>query len=398
MTLDRIERWFEERLVPAAEKGLPGMFLPGRDLFCFKAEGGGGGELRLRGESPRYSAMVLIGAQALEGAREEWEGIPLRRVRKALLEWARGGAEPGDLGLVLLALLGGGGEGVEETLERILADRGSFLDRGKGFTTMEMGWLLWGLAAAWRAGAGGGSLEETALALGERLLSCQRERAGLFSFGADLRRKNLHAALRDRRLGSFASQVYPILGLAELARASGERGFAAAAVRCADRVRALQGPQGQWWWIYHAGKGRVALKYPVYSVHQDSMGPMALLAAGGAEEYGEAVLAGLEWFDGRPEVPGPSLVDPEKGFIVRAVQRDDPDSTGKLGLGKGELRRLALAAWTGREDRRPAGRLVLCPECRPYHLGWILYARALLAREREKVRSSPDPDPGPRLP
>ncbi len=379
----RIREWYDRRLVPAAEKGLRSMFLPGRNLFCFKATGGAGEELKIRGESPRYTAMALLGIHSLAGPGEEWEGIPLGRIREALLSWARRDAEPGDLGLVLLACLAGGGDGAEETARRILSARGSFLDPGTGFTTMEMGWLLWGLAAALEGGLGLEGLEETARGVAERLLGCQRERAGLFSFGADLRRKNLHAARWDSRLGSFACQVYSILGLARLGKATGERKYAVAAGRCADRVRSLQGPQGQWWWVYHAGRGKIALKYPVYSVHQDAMGPMALLAAeGGEEEFGEAILAGLDWLEKSPEAGEGAILDEEKGFILRAVQRDDPAGTGKLGLGKGERFRLGVAAWTGLEDRRPAGDLVLCPECRPYHLGWIFLARSMLGRPR----------------
>ncbi len=378
MTKERIRRWFDERLAAPVEKGLRSMFLPGRDLFCFKVLGGGGEEWKVQGESPRYTAMALAGIFSSAGPLDEWAGIPLGRARDALLEWSRRSAGPGDLGLVLLACLAGGGAGAEETARRILGGRETFLAPGTGFTTMEMGWLLWGLAAAMEAGMEMEGLEETARGVGERLLSCQREGAGLFSFGADLPRKNFHAARWETRLGSFACQVYPVMGLSRLGRVTGERKFSAAAERCADRIRSLQGPQGQWWWIYHAGKGRVALKYPVYSVHQDAMGPMALLSAGGVDEYGDAILAGLEWLDRGPEVPGLSLLDEERGFIVRAVQRDDPKETGKLGLGRGERFRLGVAAWTGLEDRRPAARLELCPECRPYHLGWILYARSLL--------------------
>ncbi len=379
-TADRILEWYEGRLLPAARRGLPAMFLPERELFCFKALAGPAGELKVQGVSERYSAMALAGIQALHGPAREWAGIPLERVRRKLLAWALEKAEPGDAGLALLAFTAGGGEGAEETARRIVSAKASFLEPGTGFTTMEMGWLLWGLASAMEAGIPVEGLEETALSAADRLLTCQREGAGLFSFGADLRRKNLHAARWDTRLGSFASQVYPVMGLALLGKVTETRKYSAAARRCADRLRSLQGAGGQWWWIYLAGKGRVALRYPVYTVHQDSMGPMALLAAGGAGEYGDAVLAGLDWLEGRPEAPGASLVDEGKGFIVRAVQRDDPSETGKLGLGRRELRRLSLAAWFGLEDRRPGKDLVLCPECRPYHLGWILYARSLLDR------------------
>ena len=57
----------------------------------------------------------------------------------------------------------------------------------------------------------------------------------------------------------------------------------------------LQGPDGQWWWHYDTRTGKVVEGYPVYSVHQDSMAPMALLDLedAGGPQHSEAITRGL---------------------------------------------------------------------------------------------------------
>src|SRR5205085_4135860 len=75
----------------------------------------------------------------------------------------------------------------------------------------------------------------------------------------------------------FADQVYPIQALARLYHSGNDADALAAAEECAARICELQGDGGQWWWHYDARTGRVIEGYPVYSVHQHAMAPMALL-------------------------------------------------------------------------------------------------------------------------
>ena len=71
------------------------------------------------------------------------------------------------------------------------------------------------------------------------------------------------------------------------------------------------------------------------------------------------------------------MVDAERGVVWRATQHDDPATTANLGLSRSELARMGRAAWFGIADNRRFTTGFVCPECRPYHLGWILLAAAL---------------------
>src|SRR5262249_8157521 len=126
-------------------------------------------------------------------------------------------------------------------------------------------------------------------------------------------------------VGCFADQVYPIQALARLAAAEDDFGALEAAERCADAICDLQGTAGQWWWHYDVGARSVVEPYPVYSVHQHAMAPMALMElyeAGGGDRLPETV-AGLQWLDRHPESRRP-LVSDRHALIWRKIGRREP--------------------------------------------------------------------------
>jgi len=90
----------------------------------------------------------------------------------------------------------------------------------------------------------------------------------------------------------------------------------------------------------------------------------------GGPDYEKEVQKGLEWLAFSPEIQG-SLVDEKTGVIWRKVARREP---GKLG------RYIQAAASRVHPGFRAPGLDVVFPpmavdyECRPYHLGWLLYA------------------------
>ena len=170
----------------------------------------------------------------------------------------------------------------------------------------------------------------------------------------------------------FADQVYPIQALARLGRADGNRVALRAAEACAARIVAQQGSAGQWWWHYDTRDGSVVEGYPVYSVHQHAMGPMALLdlyAAGGSD-HRPAVIKGLGWIDAHSETSDP-LVSREDGVIWRKVGRREPS---KLVRSVSAMTTALARGWhlPGLDRAFPPG--IIDRECRPYEFGWMLYA------------------------
>jgi hypothetical protein len=377
----RIAAVFERRLAPLARRGLRAMLVREADAFCFRAVADGPDGLLPEDRSLRYTAMSAIGLvrDAEPGGRHS---IDLSPILDALASWGTCSTELGDAGLVLWSLLLARDARAEQLADTIFRRRHVIDGRGYVFSSMDMGLLLGGLAVAIANGVGGQPIEELARDVAARLRGNQQG-SDLFSFKQRVWRKNVLRARLDGRLGSFASQVYPTFGLASYARATGDAEALGAASRCAARLCELQGPAGQWWWVYHTDRPRVAIRYPVYSVHQDAMGPMALcavaLAEGCTDRYDAAIQRSLDWLERHPECPTEQLVDDVRGVVWRAVQRDDPEHTGRMGLGRDELARMSRAAWLGSVDDRPFDTGFVCRECRPYHLGWILLASAMFA-------------------
>jgi hypothetical protein len=176
--------------------------------------------------------------------------------------------------------------------------------------------------------------------------------------------------------------VYPIHGLAEYARVTGTAP-AQEILRVADRVVELQGPLGQWWWVYRPRTGRVVEGYPVFTVHQHAMAFMALapLVNLGLRDYREQLGRGLQWIFGPNELDTP-LVDFDADFFSRCIQRRGGEAEGLLGMSRSQWWQAVLSSWSRQPRTRPepgADELEVLEEYRPYELGWLLYARSLAA-------------------
>ncbi|WP_207400929.1 hypothetical protein, partial [Actinomadura roseirufa] len=172
-------------------------------------------------------------------------------------------------------------------------------------------------------------------------------------------------------VGCFADQVYPIQALARI----GDDAAVAAADSVAEGICGAQGPGGQWWWHYDARTGAVVEGYPVYSVHQHAMAPMALLDladAGGADRL-DAVAKGVRWLSRPPETGTSLLPGREPGEPVmtwRKVARNDPR---KAVRGVRAATTALRPGWRlGSLDRRFPP-VAVDRECRPYELGWLLH-------------------------
>ncbi len=343
-----------------AVRGLARMYLPRERMFCFCIRRTAAGDAP-EGVSRRYTAITLLGLapESDATARGILSGETAASVCRRLLGNV---AQVENLGDVALTLWAGQVLGVSErsaAYERLrqLAP----VERPQ--PTVELSWTLMALTLAAEL-PGAAELRD---AVARRLLSAFEPRAGLFRHAVGGGR-----ALR-RHVTCLADLVYPVQALSHYYRATGDEAAWAAAQQCAALMCARQGQAGQWWWHYDARTGAVIEGYPVYAVHQDAMAPMALLAVTetGGTDYGAAIRRGLDWLEHSPELEGRTLIDELAGLVWRKVARREP---AKL------TRTLQAAATAVRPAWRVPGADTLFPpvaidwECRPYHLGWLLYA------------------------
>jgi hypothetical protein len=356
-----------DALLELAAAGLEPMFDPERRMFCQRRRWGSDGLVN-EGLSARYTLMSILGLTRWKAAGRR----PPVDSEAALRNLAGGERirSLGDFGLLLWACA----EAAPDLLPAACAgiDIGRLLaadPQGRRGLTTEVAWLLAGLSHGELASAAGGAWADAAFHACRILMGNQGPH-GLFGH-LDVR-SGLTGAVRGR-IGSFADQVYPIYALARFSQAYRESKAVAAALRCAEAICRAQGSCGQWWWHYDARTGRVVERYPVYSVHQHGMAPMALLAlteAAGAD-FSAPVRRGLGWIDDRNE-SGCGMVDAERRIIWRGVYCGS----------KWTVYRNRLMHCLGGEDRSaPVRPLPVRRECRPYELGWLLYAFAGRSRE-----------------
>lgn len=344
----------------SAAKTLVTMIDPDTQLFCHRVVNGADGPVR-EGISPRYTTMSLLGLNRWKQAGGESHAI--KSVTEALLADPSWLDNIGDLGLMLWLSAHVMPEEIESSFHRLsLNPAFARLSEAKS-PTMELAWLLTGLVYA--APLLPRDRQETAWSLAEEAYGGLIENQGKSGFFGH---QSSSAGLRGRirgHIGSFADQVYPIYALAQYGKARGGKDAVDRATRCADGICRAQGELGQWWWHYDARAGRTFQKYPVYSVHQDGMAPMCLWAAGEAsgKDYSEWIYKGLSWIYGMNEL-GYDMREPSSGMIWRCIysqgfRRRTREVLNLLGMG--------LASTSD---------LKVLYECRPYHLGWLLYAFA----------------------
>src|SRR4051812_30569539 len=261
--------------IELAIEGLARMFVPDRQLFCSVLRRQPDGRLVRNGISRRYTMMTLLGLHRLEtvGMASPIATEPVLNELLRDLSWI---STSGDLGNLLWTCAELDPERLPSVYRRInLFDAlPRFQDYARASTT-ELAWLLTGLSLAQEAASPGDwQFEDLTVEVNQKLHANQGPH-GIFGHLAPDR----SVAGRVRGcIGSFADQVYPIFALSQFSRVVGDSASILHASQCAAAIVNAQGPNGEWWWHYHSGTGLVTLAYPVYSVHQDGMAPMALQA------------------------------------------------------------------------------------------------------------------------
>jgi SAM-dependent methyltransferase len=290
----------------------------------------------------RYRLISLVGLEAYRRCRPLEPSSRLPGLAKL-----DGKLEADDLGLLLWWKALSQAPDLDERIADVVAT----LPSHATLDTQSLSFLLLGLSAAGpdpRARAAAGPLAIRLLA--------RQETNGLF-----------YADAQRNRASTFNYQIYAVLALASF----GAEEALGRARACARALCRLQGTQGQWWWTYDVFAGHVADRYPVFSVHQLGMAPIALFRLGRAlgEDFGPWIRRGAAWTAGRNEL-AESLIVARDDTIWRSVRRRGSDRPWCARL----LRR---AAWYGQgwvASLLPGHEMNR--EHRPYEYGWLLAAIA----------------------
>jgi len=235
------------------------------------------------------------------------------------------------------------------------------------FTTMEISWLLIGLVHSHKRHST--SLSQQFIKnVCQHLIRRQEGETGLFYNASHLAPFLLRAR---RHVPNFADQIYAIQALSMVSAHLSHSESRIAATSCAHRICRLQGTLGQWWWHYNPSSGKVIESFPVYSVHQHSMAPMALSALhfAGGPDFRISIERGFSWLSNNEL--NINMIDWNAKTIWRDIELDE-------GIIAKKLRHLRLAA--GRQFEKSHSekvRLRCNYETRPYEWGWYLYAHSL---------------------
>jgi hypothetical protein len=322
------------------------------------------GHLRREGANLRYTAIAAFGLSTLSEA-EQSRVLAGHGLRELLRKAADDATVETDLGAV--ALVAWAAAELEKRVDQVLVERlYVWLTSGNPAPTVSVAWALTAAVASLAVEPD----HRESLAVARIARSTLLAHASTAIFPHVLPAESQH--FPRAHVGSFADQVYPIQALARLAGFRGDEEALSAAERCATRICELQGAAGQWWWHYDARTGAVVERYPVYSVHQHAMAPMVLfdLARAGGSDHSEAVARGVQWLTTHPET-STELVSGSDGLIWRKVGRREPAKAArKLAAATTAIR----PGWhlPGIDRLFPANRVDY--ECRPYELGWLLYA------------------------
>ena len=350
-------------LVDLAQRGLARMFDAEQGQFCFTARRTASG-LERQGVSLRYTLISLLGLHKLECSQSHPTTVPVKSVCGRLVENPRVLDNLGDLGLLLWLCALVTPDRLEALVENAGVDRALTRYRDARLrSTTGLAWFLTGLTYA-LAGRPRECHRLDALARETFRLLCRNQGPHGF-FGHLAGGRSLTGLVRGR-IGNFADQVYPIYALSRFGQLLTDREALDRATRCANAICRVQGSLGQWWWLYDAPSGRVVHRYPVYAVHQEGMAPMALFGVGEAirADFTAPIYSGLEWI-ARNEL-GQDLRDGTSQVVWRDIERR-----------KRPIKYLIeLADFLRPRSSVSAESLTINHECRPYELGWLLYAFA----------------------
>ncbi|MBF9235685.1 hypothetical protein [Microvirga alba] len=311
------------------------------------------------------SCICLIGVDRFQAVSQSLPADP-RQTLDSAITLHRKRHYVGGFGLLVWANAVTGGVELAD-LERLADNSLDNMRNVVGMTTMETAWLLSGVLHELNQNWADRPERLARLVLRELHERFVPHAGMMMHAGADGRIKD-----RARRnIANFADQIYSLQAFAFAAIVLGSEAALKTAIHLAETIVARQGPLGQWWWHYNATRGTIAERYPVFSVHQHAMAPMALLTLqrAGGPNHRNAISRSYSWLNNNEL--GIDMVDPEAETIWRDIERDESSAVSLLR----KAQHLLSPKHLPENDNSPS--LKVNFETRPYEWAWCLYAAAI---------------------
>jgi hypothetical protein len=346
-------------LIKIAVNGLHEMYLPEQLEFALKKKLVDK-DIVLEDRSTRYTLINLLGLH-----KSKKHNIPIQINLNNVLAKHISDADIynsiGDLGLLLWATALISPESISDISTKI--NFNNILEKykdAKSKQTMELSWLLTGLLLA---STNSDKFKNSIGDLTQKVFLEIRNNYGGVGIFKHQGNNTIVGKFRNN-VASFADQVYPIYAFALYSKYMKNEDALVISKQCALKICEHQGQRGEWMWHYNSSTGKVISKYPVYSVHQDAMAPMALFAIQDASNtnFEEYIFKGLDWLVESNSLSA-NMIDGDLNAIWRAI------SPGKI------PRKLkSILSVLGIKTNEEYDNLEIVKECWSYHLGWILYA------------------------
>jgi len=266
---------------------------------------------------------------------------------------------PGDQGLLLFVLSRQGHESAGYLFDKI-KKRWAGKRKPLGRNLQDLSWLLWGV---------------TQYLYREHCRDAEGVARNVFKLikenyiSKDSLLPSYGMLPGQRHFVTFGGLCYFLRAVFEYGRIVDDHGSQDLFNDMCQRILRLQGPLGQWPWIINTRRVAVADLYPVFSVHQDSMAMLFLLPASifGIEGANQAIEKSLAWLSEGGNELHISMIRKEPFFIYRAMHRRERFP---------QVRRYIRSLGRDAKDAKNENivkTLKINPECRSYHLGWILF-------------------------
>ncbi len=354
-------------LCSTAKSGLKQYYTAPKESLPYSSRLDKAGQWSNIGHSIRYAAISQIGISKWIKYHPGDEGllpdlISVLRSRLGDIDHI------GDIALVLWAGIESGADNCDQ-FAKVLVQ--CWAKQSDSCDAVELGWVVQACTVAISESDFLESQLRPVLDDAHKRLSC------LFDAKHGLFQRHNRMGVREvisRRVACFADQVYPIVAMSTYGSTFDDEASISFAGTAAEQICRYQGGLGQWEWHYDVPGGKVCEEYPVFSVHQDAMAPMAIFAADKAcgVNHMKEIELGTRWLIGANELNA-NMVLEDSGMIWREIRRREPNKFSR------KIRSLCCVLGMD-ESHKLTGRcfndFVINYECRPYHLGWVLYAWA----------------------